>query len=287
VRSASWLALLALVGLAACSRSSAPGAAPAEAKRIVSLGPATTEALYAVGAGDRVVGRSRYDDYPPEVAKVPAVGGIEPDVEAILELHPDLVVGPSGHWSAGLAQTMHAHGIATWFPEENGSLAEVDALVVGVGTRAGHAADAARVVEALHAREAAVERAVAAAPKPRVLVVVGTTPVVVAVGPASFADELLRRAGARNAVTAGGGWPTLDMEHVVELDPDVVVDATVAETGGETHITPDATGWKGLRAVREGHVVPLRDPRVLRPGPRVAEGLAVLAHALHPDVPVP
>ena len=278
-------AWVAAVALGACARSHA---APVEgdARRIVSLGPATTEALFAIGAGDRLVGRSRYCDWPPEATRLPAVGGIEPDVEAILQLGPDLVVGPSGQWSGRLGETMHAHGIATWFPDEIQSLAGVDAFILGLGVRTGHAAQARAVDETLDAREAAVERAAANASRPRVLLVAGLGPVVVA-GPRSFADDLVRHAGATNVVTEGGAWPALGFERVVELDPDVILDASVAETGGATRITRDAQGWSGVRAVREGRVVPLADPRVLRPGPRIAEGLAVLARALHPDAAIP
>jgi iron complex transport system substrate-binding protein len=181
---------------------------------------------------------------------------------------------------------MHAHGIATWFPDEIQSLTAVDALILGLGERTGHAAEAREVAGKLDAREAAIEKATESAPRLRVLLVAGLGPIVVA-GPHNFADDLLRRAGASNAVTDGGSWPTLGFERVVELDPDVILDASVAETGGTTHITPDAQGWSGVRAVREGHVVPIGDERVLRPGPRIAEGLAVLAHALHPDAAIP
>jgi iron complex transport system substrate-binding protein len=279
-------AVLAVAVLAACSRSGG-AAPPAEAHRIVSLGPGTTETIFAVGAGDRLVGRSRYCDYPPEAARVPAVGGMEPDVEAILELHPDLVVGPSGHWSAGLAETLRAHGIASWFPDEIESLAGVDRLIEGLGARTGHAAEARRVVDALGAQERAVDAAVAGKPRPRVLLVAGVEPVVWVAGPQSFADELLRRAGAVNAVTGGGAWPVVGLERVAELDPDVVVDVSVAESGGQTRITRETRGWGDLRAVRAGRVVAMGDQRVLRPGPRIAEGLAVLARALHPDAAVP
>jgi iron complex transport system substrate-binding protein len=77
------------------------------------------------------------------------------------------------------------------------------------------------------------------------------------------------------------------LERVAELDPDVVVDISVADSGGETRITRDARGWGSLRAVREGRVVAMADPRVTRPGPRIADGLAVLARALHSDAAVP
>jgi iron complex transport system substrate-binding protein len=279
------LALLLLVALlaAGCSRRAVASGTP---RRIVSLGPATTEALFAIGAGDRVVARSRYCDWPPEVTKLPALGGIEPDVETILQLQPDLVVGPSGGWSQRLAATLASHGIATWFPADSSSLADVDALVQSLGERTGHAQEAARVVERIHASEHAVEQAVAAEPKPRVLFVVDVAPVYAA-GPRTFAGEMLREAGADNALPADTGWTAVGFERIVEIDPDVVVDASSGDAATPSTITAQSPGWSGVRAVREGHVVRLHDHRVLTPGPRIGEGLAVLAHALHPDARIP
>ncbi|HEY8041416.1 MAG TPA: helical backbone metal receptor [Polyangiaceae bacterium] len=273
-------AMLALAALAACSRKTAPPVA-GPARRIVSLGPAMTEAVFAIGAGDLAVGRSRYCDWPPEAGRLPAVGGIEPDLEAVLQLAPDLVVGPPGLWSAHVTETLGARGIATWFPPTD-SLASVDALIAGLGARTGHATEARALIDRLDAAERSIERAVAGEPRPRVLMVAGLAPVVAA-GPATFADETIRRAGGANVVTEGAAWPTLGFERIVELDPDVVLDVSVAETGDRTLITPGAQGWSGVRAVREGRVVPLGDERILRPGPRIAEGLGVLAHALHPQ----
>jgi iron complex transport system substrate-binding protein len=277
-------ALFAALAIGACRRS--PEASLPQAHRVVSLGPATTEALFAIGAGDRLVARSRFCDWPPEAARLPAVGGIEPDIEAILELGPDLVVGPSGQWSSRLTATMQAHGIATWFPDEIQTLTGVDALLLGLGEHTGHAREAQALTRDLDAREAAIARAASSVPPTRVLLVAGLSPVVVA-GPRSFADDLVRHAGAANAVTEGGAWPTLGFERVVELDPDVILDASVAESGGASRITPQTPGWSSVRAVREGHVVALGDERVLRPGPRIAEGLAVLARALHPGAAIP
>jgi len=275
--------VIAIVALAvACSRGTSR--APDVATRVVSLGPATTEALFAIGAGGHTVGRSHYCDFPPEATKLPEVGGIEPDLEAVLQLHPDLVIGPSGAWSTRFAQTLADRGVATWFPEEIHSLEGVDALLLALGDRTGTRTGAEREVASIRAREQQVDRAVAGRPRPRVLMVVGLAPVVVA-GPAGFADELLRRAGATNVVPDGGAWPVVSFERIVELDPDVVVDASVAEAPGPTRITTQAAGWSGVRAVREGHVVPIADERVLRPGPRVAEGLAIMARALHADLP--
>jgi iron complex transport system substrate-binding protein len=284
-------ALLAAAGavavgaVAACARTRASGGGGGTPKRIVSLAPSTTEALFAVGAGALVVGRSRYCDWPPEVRRLPAVGGLAPDLEAIVELRPDLVVGPSGVASQRLAESLAARGIASWFPRTE-SLAEIDALLVGLGARTGHAEQARRVVADLDAREQAITAATATAPRPRVLMVVGLGPVVAA-GPASFADEMIRCAGARNVLVDGPAWPVVGFERIVELDPDVVVDASALEGAGVARIAAGAPGWSGVRAVREGRVVALSDPRVLRPGPRIAEGLAVLARALHPEAAIP
>jgi iron complex transport system substrate-binding protein len=235
-----------------------------------------------MGAGSRVVGRSAYCDYPPEAMKLPAVGGVEPDLEAVLELRPDLVVGLSGASTTRAAEKLGAHGIAAWFPVTD-SLADIDAMLVGMGARTGHASEARHVVADLDAHVRAVQDAVASQPRPRVLLVVGVAPIVVA-GPGSFADELVRLAGAMNSVVEGSPWHAIGIERVAELDPDVVVDAG---SGGAARITPEAPGWRSLRAVREGHALRLSDDRVLRAGPRVAAGLAVLARLLHPGVTIP
>lgn len=283
-RRGALFAALAFAVAAGCAQRR-PVAEPTDARRVVSLAPSTTEAIFVVGAGDRAVGRSTYCDYPPEATKLPAVGGVEPDLEAILELRPDLVVGLSGASAARTAEKLGAHGIATWFPATN-SLAEIDGMIVGMGARTGHTIEARRAVEKLDAQLASVERAAASLPRPHVLMVVGITPLVVA-GPGSFADELLLRAGAANAVVEGGAWQTIGLERVAELDPDVVLDASGSGGVAGSRIAPGAPGWNGMRAVREGHVVRVSDDRVLRAGPRIGEGLALLASLLHPGAQIP
>jgi iron complex transport system substrate-binding protein len=215
---------------------------------------------------------------------VPVVGGLAPDLEVLLQLRPDLVVGPRGAMLSKVADQLEARGIATWFPAAE-SLASSDDVIIGLGDRTGPPGDARRVVSALDTRVHAIAQAVEGEPRPRVLFVVGAAPVVAA-GPLSFADELLRLAGASNVVDSGPAWPTVGFERIVELDPDVVIDSS----GGPERVprvTARAPGWSGVRAVHEGRVIVLDDERVLRPGPRIAEGLAALARSLHPAAPVP
>jgi iron complex transport system substrate-binding protein len=254
--------------------------------RIVSLSPSTTEAAFAVGAGGEVVGRSRYCDYPTAALGLPQVGGyVDPNLEAILALEPSLVVGARGPAGSAMADTLGKRGIATYFPETE-SFAQIEAMVYGVGERTAHEVEARAVVERLRARVAEVERAVAGRPRVRVLFVFGLEPVVVA-GPGSFTDEVLVRAGAENAVKDGRGYPTLGLERVLALDPDVVLNAAMGEAHGGERIGGGAPGWRDLRAVKGGRVVRLDDEAVLRPGPRIGDGLARVARAVHPEANVP
>jgi iron complex transport system substrate-binding protein len=278
---------LMLLGVVGCRKAPAPvktdGGAAA---RIVSLSPSTTETLFVIGAGDRVVGRSRYCDWPPEAAKLPEIGGyVDPSFEAILALRPDLVTGARGPAGAAMSERLDARGISTFLPQTE-SFAQIDTMILGLGERTGHSRQAKATVAALDGHVAAIEKAVAARPRVRVLLVFGLQPISVA-GPASFAEEMIRRAGGTNVVTEGGGYPTMGVERVLTLDPDVIVNAAVAEAHGHERIGRDTPGWGHVRAVTEGHVVPLTDESVLRPGPRIGGGLAALARALHPDVTIP
>jgi iron complex transport system substrate-binding protein len=252
----------------------------------VSLSPSTTEALFAIGAGDRVVGRSRYCDFPPEAAKLPEIGGyVDPSYEAILALRPDLVTGARGPAGAAMSERLDARGIATFLPQTE-SFAQIDTMILGLGERTGRAKEAKATVDALDAHVAAIEKAVSTKPRVRVLLVFGLQPISVA-GPSSFAEEMIRRAGGTNVVTEGGGYPTMGVERVITLDPDLVVNAAIAEAHGKERIGKDTPGWGHVRAVVEGHVSAITDESVLRPGPRIGDGLATLARAIHPDVVIP
>lgn len=274
------LTLVVFALVAACSKPK-PAARTGPAQRIVSISPSTTEAVFAVGAGAAMVGRSRYCNYPPEVTKVAQVGGyVDPSFETILGLRPDLVVGARGPMGIALAEKLEARGIATYFPPTE-SFEAIDAMLLGIGERTGRADDAKATILAVHRRVAAVERAVNATPKRRVLMVFGLEPLSVA-GPESFSDEMIRRAGGTNVITEGGTYPIIGVERVLALDPDVIVNAAMMEERATERLSKDAPGWSRVRAVQAGHVSAITDEAVLRPGPRIAEGLAQLARAIHP-----
>jgi iron complex transport system substrate-binding protein len=280
-RAPVWALVVALV---AC-KPHAEGK-PLLATRVVSLSPSTTEALAAIGGEGLLVGRSRYCDYPPEVQKLPEVGGyVDPSYEAILALAPDLVMGARGPAGPDLSTRLGARGIATYFPVTE-SFDGIDAMLRGLGTRTGHVRGAEDLIARLHAEEAAVASAVSREPKVRVLLLFGIAPIVAA-GPGGFPDEMVQRAGGENVVQAGGPYPTLGLEHVLALDPDVIVDAAWGESEDKGRVSTETPGWRELRAVKAGRVVSLRDEVVLRPGPRIGAGLRLLARSLHPGAKIP
>jgi iron complex transport system substrate-binding protein len=256
-------------------------------RRIVSLSPSTTEILFAVGAGDRVVGRSRYCDYPPEVGAIPIVGGfVDVNLEEIVRLAPDLVVGARGPSGPMLAEKLDSLGIPTLFPPAQ-SISEIEAAISEIATRVGTTERGLAVVASMRARAKAVAAAARSDTRVRVLLVFGLTPIVVA-GPDSFPNEMLALANGENVMQGGGAYPAINAETLVTLDPDVVIDAALAGTGRDAGaIDRDTPGWRELRAVREGRVVLLTDEAALRPGPRVADGAATIARMLHPAVPIP
>jgi iron complex transport system substrate-binding protein len=289
------LAALLVAGGAACggaapARSGPAPALPVEAPaRIVSLVPAATEMLFAVGAGAQVVGVSSFDAWPPEVETRVRVGALlDPDVERIIGLRPQLVV--IYDTQEELRQQLSRAGIAC-HGFRHGGLDEVWAAVRDLGRRSGHAAAGEALAGDLAARLAAISRRVAGRPRPRALLVFGREPSALrnvhASGGTGFLHELLVAAGGENVladVARDSVAVTTELllarapEWIVELRPGAPL-APAAEAA-----LRDA--WRGLPAipaVRDGRIRVLSGDEFVIPGPRLAVAAERLARALHPD----
>lgn len=270
-------AVVLSLSLASCGRRAASArppsmaevdpAAPA-ARRIVSLVPSATETLFALGVGDRVVGVSTYDDYPPEATARPRVGGMmNPSFEAIVALRPDAVVGVQGPLDMGLLQRLRDVGVRPLFPRVE-SIDEALRAIDTFGALVRRPDAAAALRGRVDGELRAVRARVAGVHHPRTLAVFSQRPMIVA-GPGSWVDELLRVAGGDNVVTAGARYPTVPMEQVRAWAPEVVLDLSWQTGGG------DALVGVAPRVVR------LDDPVLVRPGPRLGEAARRLADALH------
>lgn len=259
--------------------------------RIISLVPAATEMLFAVGAGPRVVAVSSYDRYPPEVKTLPNVGAlIDPNVERILSLKPDLVV-VYGTQTDLKQQLARAHiGI---FEYRHAGLADVPATIRAIGGRTGDEAQASDVAARIERDLEAIRAKVRSLPKPRTLLVFGREPAslrgLYASGGVGFLNDMLAAAGGAN-VFAGVKLEAVQAstEQVLAARPDVILETRASDgafPAGQRGAELDA--WKTLAsvpAVRNGRIVFLFDDRIVIAGPRVAEGTRLMAKALHPDV---
>lgn len=282
------LGTAALLLLAACGPAPAP-APPRTPQRIVSLIPAVTETLFALGAGPRVVGVSAFDTYPPEVASIARVGGlIDPDTERILSLSPDLVF-LYGSQEDLLAQLTRA-GIATE-SYRHGGLAGILETTRAVGARVGRAAEADALAAAIERDIAAVRARIAGRPRPGVLVVFGREDGamrgIYASGGTGFIHDMVDAAGGRNVYAdVPRESVQASLESILERAPDVILELrapAVARGAGWTE--RQIAAWSAipsLPAVRNARVHVLLDERLVVPGPRVAGGVELLARTIHP-----
>jgi iron complex transport system substrate-binding protein len=253
--------------------------AGAPARRIVSLVPSATETLFALGAGDRVVGVSAFCDYPPEVTRLPRVGGlVNPSFEAIMALHPDALVGVQGPLNRAVIDRVEAAGVRTLFPKVE-SVAEVFTSVDAFAQLLGDASAGQALKRRIEAELSAVRRAVQGRPAPRVVAVFAQRPLVVAAA-GSWVDEVLTLAGGRNAITAARPYPMISLEQFLAAQPEVVLDLSWQESSGEVALA--LAPYPTLPAVRDHRIVRITDPAVVRQGPRIGLAARLIARVLHP-----
>jgi ABC-type Fe3+-hydroxamate transport system substrate-binding protein len=278
------VARCAFVALLAAGAS----AAGAPAERIVSTAPSLTETLFALGAGDQVVGVTTFCIYPEEARSRTKVGGFaDANVEQIVALRPDLVVMVEGR--RVLAERLAPFGIPTLVLDPS-HLSGIFDAIRALAEASGRAEPGERLVAKIEADLAAVQRSVEGRARPRALLLVGRSPGslsgLYAVGPASFLGELLERAGGENVLAdSAAAYPKVSLEQVLARDPDVIVELIGMERGDREAFERETrelwSSHPNLTAVRRDAVRVLADDRLLQPGPRVAETIRRLAAVLH------
>jgi cobalamin transport system substrate-binding protein len=252
-------------------------------QRIVSLAPSVTEILFEAGLGPRVVGVTSYCRFPRQVLALPKVGGyLTPSYEALVALRPDLVVTLPEH--ADIEPRLAALRIPT-LRLDHRSLDGIVRSIVELGERCGAQATAAQAAGALRRHLAGVQQIGAGRRPPRVLICFGRTEDfgrLYAAAPGTVHDDLIRRAGGQNALTSGTvSYPTLSVEGLLRLDPDVIVEFAAGR--------PDAAAlrrqWNALgslRAVTTGRVHVFTDDFLSVPGPRFVRFTETIARVLFP-----
>ncbi len=246
---------------------------PANVRRVVTLAPSLSETVIALGAGDRLVGVSRFDEFP-EVSKLPRVGGfLDPSVEAVLALKPDLVLVQPSPGNRQPVEKMAELGVPILALRMQ-SVAEIIAGIREVGRALGLADRAESVAQSIERSRAAIRARSAGGKKVRVLFVYGLEPLVVA-GPGSFADELMKDAGGVNAAeNVSSPYQTYSAESAIRARPEVVIVAADDASGTEK--------FASLPGLNQARWVKVRSKDLLHPGPSLSRGLEELFNLIHP-----
>ena len=248
-------------------------------KRIVSLNPTTTEILFALGAGPRLVGRTRWDLWPDSAKAVPDLGdGIRPNVEAIMAARPDLVVLYASNDNRTAAQALRRAGIQTLAIRVD-LIADFRRVVAMLGRAIGDTVRSRIVIDTVTASLERARSATRGDLRPTAFWLMWETPLLT-IGGGSYLSELLEIAGARNVYDSlPQPSPQVAFEDVVRRDPDVIL----VSPEGAAAITTRPT-WRAMRAVRAGRVLVVDTALVFRPSVRLGEAALSLACQLHPSL---
>jgi ABC-type Fe3+-hydroxamate transport system substrate-binding protein len=256
---------------------------PVEVRRVVTLAPNLTETIYALGVEERLAGDTDYCDTPPAAKLKPHVGGAQnPSLEAVVALHPDLVLATTSINRPETVDALAKIGVPVYTTDPQtvrGMLASTARIadVMGAGTQG------TELVTRLQARLDVLAARLADVPPVHVLFVVWENPLIT-IGQSTFIADALRWAGAESVIVSGQKWPHITFEEVVRLQPDYIVFASnhAGFEKEELGALRSREDWKQLRAVELGHVAVMSE-EVNRPSPGLVDAIEQLAREIHPD----
>lgn len=255
---------------------------PLRPERIITLAPNLTEIVYAVGAGDRLVGNTTFCDYPPEAKQVAKVGDtLRPSIERIIALRPQLILVSTASQLEAFTKQLDDQNIAVYVTDPH-DLEGVFRSIEAVGMLVDERERAASLITNLRARAAQVEERVKTEKPVPVFYQLSAEPLYTA-GRDSFITDLIRRAGGVS-VTADvpGAWPRYSDEAALAARPDVIIMATGDTMGGQANAQV-AAPLRRSPAATNNRVYRINGDFLSRPGPRLVDGLEQMARALHPE----
>ena len=251
-------------------------------QRVISLSPTHTEIMFAIGAGDQLIAVDEYSNYPPEALELPhELSGYEPNVEAIADYEPDLVL--TGGDFTGLGEQLASIDIATWDGPAALIIEDTYAQIEQLGALTGHIAEAAELVASM---QTDIEEIVAATPSADEPLTYyhELGPELYSADSSTFIGEIYGLLGLRNiadqAEGDSGGYPQLNAEFIVSTDPDLIFLADSKCCGESLETVAARPGWESIAAVVNGNVFEMDDDIASRWGPRVVDYLAAVAAAV-------
>jgi iron complex transport system substrate-binding protein len=252
-------------------------------QRIISIAPSVTEILFALNLGERIVGVSSYCNYPPEAKRKERVGGyINPSMEKIVALHPDLVIQTADGDLKTFVDRLTSLGIPIYITNPR-SVTEVMDSILRIGEVTSTSKGAQNLVDSMKAKMQDIQRKVQGQPQPRVLHAMSVDPLISS-GKGTFVHDLILLAGGKNvAENARGKHPQLSMEEVISRDPEVILLSAMLSSDSLQEQKQWWQRWREISAVRSGRIYAVEADLILRPSPRIVRGLEEVARALHPE----
>ncbi len=252
-----------------------------EPKRIITIAPNITEVIYALGKGSSLVGRSNYDDYPTEALKAPSVGDLlEPSVEKIVELKPDVVI-TSILFNKDVIKKLENLNIKVIVLSDEKKFSGVYNTISKLGQVVNSREKAQLITSDMKKKVADITRKVASAKKPTVYYIAGfgkggdfTA------GKDTFIGNMIEMAGGKNVADDVIGWK-YSLEKLVEKNPDVLICSRLYDSKKGIEVT---NGYKDLKAVKSGKLLEVNENIIVRQGPRLADGLEAIAKLVHPEL---
>ncbi|MDX1772145.1 MAG: ABC transporter substrate-binding protein [Planococcaceae bacterium] len=255
-------------------------------KAIVSMIPSNTEILYALGLSEEIVGVSDYDNYPEEAASKEKIGGMEFNVEKIISLNPDLVLAHEsalGTWDAGLQQLRDA-GVQVYTVTNAETFDATYETIHEIGEATGKTEEATKIVEDMKAKIKVVQDKVADVDtKKKVLVEVSPEPEIYTPAGNTIMNEMLGMINAENLVADLDGWIKIDPEEIVKRNPDVILTTYGNYTPDAVNLVLNRNGFSDVTAVKNKAVYDMDADLTGRMGPRLAEGLELVAKNVYPE----
>ncbi len=255
---------------------------PAQIGRIVSLAPNLTEIVFALKQEKHLAGDTDYCDFPPEATKKPHVGGpVNPNLEEVVKLRPDLILATSIN-RRETVDALDRLGLPVYITDPH-SVDEMIASVERIGDVLGAEKNAAALAGDLRGRISDLDRRLAGTPARRALLVVWTNPLI-SIGRGTFVADAMRHAGARSVAETDEEWPRINLEEMIRLQPEylVFVGEHTNDTREEISALRSRPGWRDLDALRQGRIAIVSEA-VIRPVPRIMDAIEQLARALHPE----
>ena len=253
-------------------------------KRIISLAPSITEILYFIGLGDRLVGVTMFSYYPEEAKKKPKVGPYsEINIERVISLNPDLVIGTADGNNRGDVEMLEEAGIPVYIVNPR-NIDQVLHSIEKIGEVCGVNIRTKRLASNLKQRVMAVKEKLKMAERPLVLLVINMKPII-SVGRGTMHNDLIKLSGGRNMIESQKiPYPKINMEEIIKKRPDVIIISSMERGGEFDKAKREWIRWSTLPAVQKGDVYLIDSDLIDRASPRIIQGLEEMAKLIHPEI---